>query len=159
MKSAAGNHAGLRAAAVAGVMLWLMAAPLSFATGDEPTVDELKARIANASIADRPPLCIHVCERQVDMASRFYVAGDSDKAQAALTDVAAFAELARDYAIQSHKHEKQCEIAVRKMVRKLTDLEHAVSHEDEGTVKSTVERLERVRDDLLAAMFSKGNKK
>ena len=68
-----------------------------------------------------------IAERQLDAADRFYVAGDSEKAQAALADVIAFSELARDYAIQSHKHEKQSEIAIRKMARKLADLKHTVS--------------------------------
>ena len=46
-------------------------------------------------------------------------------------DVVAFAERARDYAIQSHKHEKQSEIAIRKDGSKLEDLKHTVSHEDQ----------------------------
>jgi hypothetical protein len=68
---------------------------------------------------ERPSLCIEISERRLDEADRLYVAGDSEHAQTALVDVTAFAELARDYAIQSHKHEKQSEIAIRKMARKL----------------------------------------
>jgi hypothetical protein len=46
------------------------------------------------------------------------------------------------------------------MIRKLADLKHTVSHEEEAEVQSTMDRLERVRDDLLTAMFPKvkGNK-
>ena len=80
-------------------------------------------------------LCIEICERQLDAANRLYVAGDSDKGKAALADVTAFAELARDYAIQSHKQEKQSEIAIRKMTRKLADLKHTVSHEDQTQIQ------------------------
>ena len=125
---------------------------------EPPTLEELKARVPNASIADRPLLCIHISQLQLDAADRFYVAGDSGQAQAALVDVVAFSELARDYSIQSHKHEKQSEIAIRKMARKLSDLKHAVSHEDQEQVQTTVNRLQSIRDDLLAAMFPKGNK-
>jgi hypothetical protein len=125
----------------------------------ELTIEELKQRVANAALADRPPLCIRICERQLDAADRFYVAGDSEKAGSALTDVVAFAELARDYAIQTHKHEKTSEIAVRKIARKLFDLKHTVSREDQPQVQNAVDRLERVRDDLLFAMFPKGGKK
>ncbi len=88
-----------------------------------------------------------------------YVAGDSEKAQAALADVVAYSELARDYAIQSHKHEKQSEIAIRKMVRKLTDMNHTVSHEDQAQIQDTIDRLQKIRDDLLVAMFPKVGKK
>jgi hypothetical protein len=126
---------------------------------EQPTIEELKARVANASIADRPGLCVHISELQTDAADRLYVAGDSEKAQAALADVVAFSESARDYSIQSHKHEKQTEIAIRKMAHKLADIKHTVSHEDQAQVQNAIDRLQRIRDDLLAAMFPKGVKK
>jgi len=119
----------------------------------------MKERIANAAIADRPPLCLQVSERQLGAVGRFYDLGDSEQAKVALTDVVAFSELARDYAIQSHKHEKQSEIAIRRMIRKLTDLKHKITHEDQDQVQNTMDRLQRIRDDLLLAMFPKAGKK
>lgn len=95
---------------------------------------------------------------QLDHADKLYAAGDLEKAQAALTDVVAYSELARDYSIQSHKYQKQSEIAVRRMARKLTDILHTLAQADQGAVKDAVARLERVRDDLLASMFTKGAK-
>ncbi len=135
-----------------------LAASFAQATSQEPTLDELKAKVSRAGIADRPPLCIQISEQQMGAAGRFYTAGDSDQARAALVDVVAFSELARDYSIQSHKHEKQSEIAIRAMVRKLVNLKHAVAHEDQEQVQSTLDSLQRIRDDLLAAMWSKGKK-
>jgi hypothetical protein len=75
-----------------------------------------------------------------------------------LTDVVAFSELARDYAIQSHKYQKQTEIAARSMSRKLTDLLHSLGREEQVPVRDAINRLQRVRDDLLFAMFPKGAK-
>jgi hypothetical protein len=143
--------------AATGLAFSMMVALCALAAG-ESSVDELKDRVSKASVEDRPPLCIHISERQLDNANNFYAAGDVAKWQAALVDVAAFAEQARDYAIQSHKHEKPSEIAVRKMAHKLADHKHAVAHEDQKQVQDTIDRLERVRDDLLAAMFHKGSK-
>jgi hypothetical protein len=145
--------------AALGLVLAMLVMPSAGAGGEQLTLEELKGRVADASISDRPVLCIHISERQLDAADRSYVAGDSEQAKAALVDVVAFSELARDYAIQSHRHEKQSEIAIRKMARKLADMKHAVSHEDQQQVESTIERLQRIRDDLLAAMFPKGIKK
>jgi hypothetical protein len=145
--------------AALGLVLSMLALPLSLMGSEQPTIEELKARVANASIADRPGLCVHISELQTDAADRLYVAGDSEKAQAALADVVAFSESARDYSIQSHKHEKQTEIAIRKMAHKLADIKHTVSHEDQAQVQNAIDRLQRIRDDLLAAMFPKGVKK
>jgi hypothetical protein len=142
-----------------GLVLSMLAVPLSLMGGVPPTIEELKARVANASVADRPGLCVQISELQTDAADRFYIAGDSAKAQAALADVVAFSELARDYSIQSHKHEKQSEIAIRKMAHKLADIKHMVSHDDQAQVQNTIDRLQRIRDDLLAAIFPKGVKK
>ncbi|MGC2187945.1 MAG: hypothetical protein WA607_05905 [Candidatus Sulfotelmatobacter sp.] len=146
-------------AVAAGFALLALAAPSLMSGRQEPSVEELKERVANAPVADRPALCIRISERQLGDADRLYVAGDSEKARAALADVVAYSELARDYAIQSHKREKQSEIAVRKMVRKLTDMSHAVSHEDQAQIQNTIDRLQKIRDDLLVAMFPKVDKK
>ncbi|MGC2479621.1 MAG: hypothetical protein WA423_07370 [Candidatus Sulfotelmatobacter sp.] len=146
-------------AVAAGFALLALAAPSLMSGRQEPSVEELKERVANAPVADRPALCIRISERQLGDADRLYIAGDSEKARAALADVVAYSELARDCAIQSHKREKQSEIAIRKMVRKLTDMSHAVSHEDQAQIQNTIDRLQKIRDDLLVAMFPKVDKK
>ncbi|MFZ1930476.1 MAG: hypothetical protein WBW36_02420 [Candidatus Sulfotelmatobacter sp.] len=143
----------------AGLVAIALSGPLALMARRAVTIAELKQEVANARIAERPALCVEICERQLNEANRLYVAGDSDQGKAALVDVTAFAELARDYAIQSHKREKQSEIAIRKMARKLADLKHAVSHDDQTQIQNAIDRLQRVRDDLLAAMFPNGGKK
>lgn len=95
---------------------------------------------------------------QLSEADKLYAAGDMEKAQTALTDVVAYSELARDYSIQSHKYQKQSEIAVRGMTRKLTDILHTLGQPDQGAIKDAVARLNQVRDDLLTSMFKKGAK-
>jgi len=132
---------------------WCHAAPAS-----EPTVEELKSRLAATNAADRPHLCLLIAQKQMVDADKFYAANDIEKGQAALTDVVAFSELARDYSIQSHKHQKQTEIATRNIMRKLTDLLHTLSRADQGPVLNAISRLQRVSDDLLASMFTKGAK-
>ena len=124
----------------------------------EPTVEELKARVSSANVGDKAKICLEIAEKQLNAADKLYTADDMEKAQASLTDVVAFSELARDYSIQSHKHQKQTEIAIRSMTRKLNDLAHVVSRDDQGPLKDAIQHLERVRDDLLAAMFPKGAK-
>jgi hypothetical protein len=125
---------------------------------DEPTVDQVKARISSASVHDKPHLCVQVAQMRLDDADKLYAGGDLEKAQAALTDVVAYSELARDYSIQSHKYQKQAEIAVRRMAHRLTDILHTLAQQDQAALKTAVDRLNRVRDDLLASMFTKGGK-
>jgi hypothetical protein len=124
----------------------------------EPTVEELKARVSAANVGEKAKICVEIAEKQLVATDKLYASDDMEKAQASLTDVVAFSELARDYSVQSHKHQKQTEIAIRSMTRKLNDLLHVVGHEEQGPVKEAIKHLERVRDDLLLAMFPKGAK-
>jgi hypothetical protein len=128
------------------------------ANREEPTVAGLKAKISSASVGEKPRICIQIAQMQLTQADKLYAASDIDQAQAALTDVVAYSELARDYSVQSHKYQKQSEIAVRAMARRLTEILHSLGHDDQTAVKNAVNRLERVRDDLLASMFKKGAK-
>jgi len=122
----------------------------------EPTLDELKARATSGNVADRPHICIQIAERQLQETGKLYSASDDEKGQAALTDVVTYSELARDYAVQSHKYQKQAEIAVRGMTRKLTDILHTLPQAERAPLQDAISRLQRVRDDLLIAMFPKG---
>jgi hypothetical protein len=122
------------------------------------TVEELKARVSSANVAEKAKICLEIAEKQLSAADKQYTADEIEKAQTSLTDVVAFSELARDYSVQSHKHQKQTEIAIRSMSRKLNDLLHVVGREEQGPLKEAIKHLERVRDDLLLAMFPKGAK-
>ena len=147
-----------RRMAALGVGLWALLAAFALGRSKEPTVEELKARVATVSVSDRPALCIHIAERQLDAAGKFYEAGEDQNAQTALAEVVAYSQSAGEYAIQSHKREKQSEIAIRKMVRKLDDLKHTLTHDEQGQIQNAMDRLQRVRDDLLAAMFPEAGK-
>jgi hypothetical protein len=136
----------------------VVAAALARGLPSEPTVEDLKAKLASTSVGDKPHLCVQIAEKQVAEADRLYAAGDYEKGQGALTDVVAYSELARDYAVQSHKYQKQSEIAARTMIRKLTDLLHSLGHDDRPPVQDAINHLQRVRDDLLMSMFPKGAK-
>jgi hypothetical protein len=124
----------------------------------EPTVEELKARLASTAIGDRPHLCVEIAQRQLVEADKLYAADELEKGETALADVVSYFEQARDYAIQSHKHLKETEIAARTMTRKLTDLLRTLGHDDQAPVRDAITHLEKVRDDLLKAMFPKGAK-
>jgi hypothetical protein len=143
------------------VAVFLLMAAAAAATAiphEELTVEDLKARVSAANVGDKAKLCAQIAEKQLSASDKLYAEDDVDKAQTALTDVVTFSELARDYSIQSHKHEKQIEISVRAMTRKLTDMLHTLGHEEQTPVRDAIKRLERVRDDLLVSMFPKGAK-
>ena len=142
--------------AVTALCVWMTAAAVSMIPRDEPTVDQLKASVTAAKVGDKAKLCVQIAQKQLNESDRLYAASDYEKAQAALTDVVTYSELARDYAIQSHKYEKQTEIAARGISRKLNEIRHSLGRNDQLPLDDAIQRLERVRDDLQSAMFKKG---
>ena len=144
------------AAAAAGLGLCIVSGPAALSGNQAPTLEQLKERVAKANVTERPALCVQISELELGEAERFYGMGDSAQAKGALDEIVAYSGMARDSAIQAHKHEKQSEIAIRKLARKLVDLKHTLAHEDQGQVQDTVDQLQRIRDDLLTAMFPKG---
>lgn len=125
----------------------------------EESVEELKARLSNTSLGERSQICLQIAQKQLEAADKLYAATESEKAQAALGDVTSFAEMARDYAIKSRKHQKQTEILVRRMAHKLNDLKHSVVHDDQAAVQSAMAKLQRISDDLLYSMVPKAQQK
>ena len=79
----------------------------------EPTVEELKARVSSANVGEKAKLCVEIAEKQLAAADKEYTADEIEKAQTNLSDVVSYSELARDYSIQSRKHQKQTEIAAQ----------------------------------------------
>ena len=128
---------------------------LAGAHGGAIVADEPQDRGSSSPVADRPDIYVQMARRQVDAASKLYVSNEPGKAAGALNDVATYCERARDAAIASRSHEKQTEIGVRQMIRRLHDMKHVAVREDQATIQSVTDRLERVRDALLGAMFPK----
>lgn len=122
------------------------------------TLEELKARVTSAEVHERPKLCVEIAQKQLANYEKLYAANDMNNARQALGDVITYSELARDYSIKTKKREKQTEIAVRNMARRLSDLKHTVAFADEAAIQDALNRLQRVRDDLLGAMFPKAQK-
>ena len=136
----------------------LLAVAASGAARDE-SIDELKARAQNALPQDRPSLCVQIAERQLHNADKLFKDGDVELGRAAVEDIVVYSEKARDSAIETKKHLKNVEIAVRKIAERLRDLKRTLSFEDQPAVERAVQRLEEVRTTLLKQMFGKEKEK
>jgi CHASE3 domain sensor protein len=77
-----------------------------------------------------------------------------DEARAAVNEIVAYFEEARDAAVQTKTHLKNVEIAARKVSVKLSDIKRTLAFDDQAPVEQAVRRLEDVRTVLLKEMFS-----
>lgn len=131
-------------------------AGIAVALPNHPSLDELKARVQNAKPDERATLSLEIAERQVAAADQLYRDGKPEEAEAAMKDVVTYAEQAGKTV--SGRHMKNTEIAMRKMAHRLSDLKRSVAFENQATVQSAIDSLEKIRTDLLNRMFGKGQK-
>jgi hypothetical protein len=141
--------------AISALLLALLAVP---GMAKDQSVEDLKARLSNATPDERPVICVQIAQHQLNNADKLYIDGDVDHARQAVDDVVAYAEKARDFAKQAKKHLKTVEIAARKMSEKLRDIQRTIAFEDQPPVQQAIQQLENVRTDLLNQMFKKDKK-
>jgi hypothetical protein len=128
------------------------------ALAKELTLQELKARVEHAKPDERTNLCIQIAERQVEASNKLYTEGKTAEAEAAIHDVVSYSQQASDTAGQTGHRLKNTEIAMRKMSHRLSDIKRTLPFEDQASVQSAVDTLDKIRTDLLSRMFGKNPK-
>jgi hypothetical protein len=124
----------------------------------ELSLDELKARVQHAKPDERTSLCIQIAERQVEAFDKLYTDGKTEEAEAAIHDVVSYAKQASESAGQTGHRLKNTEIAMRKMSHRLGDIKRTLPFEEQASVQSAVDTLDKIRTDLLSRMFGKNPK-
>jgi hypothetical protein len=127
---------------------------LSLAAQSE-NVDTMKQRVDQASPADQVRLCLHVAQAQLQHATDFYKSNDNVNARRALQDVETYGVRAAKVSADSGKHQKDAEIAVRKLSYRLGELVRDADFDERPTIKAVMTRIDKAHDDLLASMFKK----
>ena len=135
------------------------AVALPAVTGKDESLDQLIARAESARPEDRPALYLDIARQKAEAADKLYNAGDAEAGNTALRDVVTFSKKATDASIDTGKKLKNTEIALRKMTEKFRDIKHTVAFEDQAPIQQTIDELEKMRTDLLSAMFGKKKSK
>lgn len=138
------------------LMFLLVAAVAVLAfTGKNETVEQLIARAEIVRPEDRPALYTEIARRKAEAADKFYNDGNADAGKSALQDVLTYSQKATDSSIATGKRQKDTEITLRKMATKFRDVKRTVAFEDQAPIQQAMDALEKMRTDLLAAMFGK----
>ena len=140
---------------VAASLAAFAAVALPAVTGKDESLDQLIARAESARPEDRPALYLDIARQKAEAADKLYNAGNAEAGNTALHDVVTFSKKATDASIDTGKKLKNTEIALRKMAEKFRDVKRTVAFEDQAPIQQTMDELEKMRTDLLSAMFGK----
>ena len=116
----------------------------------DESLDALKAR---AFRENQPRLYAEVVRRQVEVANDYFVAGQVDKAQAAVAEIIDFTGKCVAAAQKNHSKLKDTEITLYRAGRRLDDVRRSLNYDDQPPVQAAVDRIEKARRDLLNLMF------
>jgi len=114
-----------------------------------------KARIASSNGVDKIKNSLYYAELQTKAADQAYRNGKDADALADLQDVRTYAQLAADTSMDLRKREKDTEIAIRKIAKRLLDMKQSVDFDEQPAVQKVLDAVQSTHDQLLDFMFKK----
>lgn len=117
--------------------------------------NDLKAKADSATGGEKAKLALDYAEQETKAADAAFKAGKDADGSAALKEVAQYAKVASDAAVESNKREKETEISLRKIVNHLVDVKNARPYAEQDEVQKAMDAVDDARNNLLEAMFKK----
>jgi hypothetical protein len=117
----------------------------------------LKARADESTGSDKARYAAEYTEQATHEADKAFADGKDADAASRLQDIATYGKMAADASIQSHKREKNTEIALRKVLKHLNDIKNARPFEQQAEVQQVIDAVQAAHDSLLDSMFQKGH--
>jgi hypothetical protein len=116
---------------------------------------DLKSRADAASGGERAKLAVEYSQEVAKAADKAFNDGKDEEGAADLNQVAQYAKLAADASMQSGKREKDTEIKLRKLLKRLVEIKHARPFDQQADVQKIIDAVQAAHDDLLDALFKK----
>jgi hypothetical protein len=114
---------------------------------------EIESRAAHAHGGDCVRLNLQAAYAQVDGASRSYDKSDVESARAALNSVVADAERTVNCALHASRSQKNAEIELRRLSRRMTELQRSLDLDERPYVEHAHAAVEKQHDRLLREIF------
>jgi SpoVK/Ycf46/Vps4 family AAA+-type ATPase len=118
---------------------------------------DLKSRADAASGGERAKLAVEYTEEAAKAADKAFNDGKDDEGSAKLKEVAQYAKVAADASMQSGKREKDTEIKLRKVLKRLVEVKQAQPFEQQAEVQKVIDAVQAAHDALLESMFKKNH--
>lgn len=112
----------------------------------------------HASPSDCAKSCFEAARQLVDASNKEYGDGNVEQGLKLMNDALVYARRGTEASIKTHKNQKNAEIALRKMAKRVHDVSDSLALDDRPPVMEDQKLLERLRDDMLAAMFGSPKK-
>jgi hypothetical protein len=123
----------------------------------QSTVDKTRERAEKANTSDCAKVCFEAARQLVEASNQLYNGGDVEGGLKLMNDAVRYAKRGTEASIQSRKNEKNAEIALRKLAKRMHDVGQSLALDDRPPVFKAEESVNDLRDQMLATLF--GNPK
>ena len=127
----------------------------SLAFSATESLADLKSKADLAHGGDQAKYSLEYAHRLLEDSNAQFTKGDVDKGQAEIREIVDYARIGANAASSSGKRQKQTEISLRELGKRMHDIGDTLAFEDRGPVRQAVDEIEQVRSDLLTKMFQK----
>lgn len=120
--------------------------------------DKAVARAQAADPKDCTKDCLEAARKLVDLADAYFTAGKVKDAQASMEQAGQFALKAGRDSISTKKRRKDTEIGLRKLQRRISEIEETLDVDDRPAVHQVAANISKTRSDILMSMFDEPKK-
>jgi hypothetical protein len=121
------------------------------------SIEKTKERAEKAKPSDCAKVCFEAARQLVEASNQVYDGGDTSGGLKLMHDAVRYAKRGTEASIQSRKNQKNAEIALRKLSKRMHEVGQSLALEDRTPVFDDERAVEDLRDQMLAALF--GNPK
>lgn len=121
------------------------------------SVEKTEERATNAKPSDCAKVCFEAAKQLIEASNQVYNGGDVAGGLKLMNDAVQYAKRGTEASIESRKNQKNAEIALRKMAKRVHEVGQSLALEDRAPVFADEQQLQDMRDKMLAALF--GNPK
>lgn len=119
----------------------------------QDSVEKMRERAAAAKPADCAKVCFEAARQLIEASNLVYSGGDVKQGLKLMNDAVAYAKRGTQASIETRKHQKGAEIALRKMAKRMHDVGQSLALDDRPPVFEDEKVLQDLRDEMLAAIF------
>lgn len=120
--------------------------------------DKAVAQAQAASPKDCTKDCLEAARKLVELADQYFTVGNVKEAQATMAQAGQFALKAGHDAIDTKKRRKDTEIGLRKLQRRISEIEETLDVDDRPAVHQVAANISKTRSDILMSMFDEPKK-
>ena len=115
--------------------------------------DKARAEAEASSAKDCTKDCLEAARKLVELSDAYFTAGNAKDGHAAMHDAGDYALRAGKAVIETKKRRKDTEIGLRKLQKRIHDIEETLNFEDRPPVNQILAGINKSRSDILMSMF------